>query len=119
MRWANFLHIYQPFSQQPDILEAIVAQSYRPILQGIKNNPKIRLTFNVTGALLELFDKYQYRDLLDMLRELGKREQLEFTGSAKYHALLPFLQPDEMTRQIKANDETLSFFLGDSYKPRG
>ncbi len=38
MKWANFLHFYQPSNQQPDILGAIVAQSYRPIIDGIKKN---------------------------------------------------------------------------------
>jgi len=119
MRWANFLHIYQPIDQQPDILEAIVAQSYRPILANIVKNKKIRLTMNINGSLLELFDKYGYRDLIDMLREMGKDGRIEFTGSAKYHAFLPFISLQEAERQIKINDETNSFFLGESYKPKG
>jgi ribosome-associated translation inhibitor RaiA len=118
MRWANFLHIYQPAEQQPDILEAIVRQSYQPILEGLKKNKNIRLTFNVNGALLELFDKYGYRNLIDILRQLG-RERIEFTSSAKYHAFLPFLNKEEIIRQIKANDETNKFFLGLAYNPSG
>ena len=119
MRWANFLHIYQPAEQQPDILEAIVAQSYRPIFQYLKNAKHVKLTFNVNGSLLELFDKYRYHDLLDALREAGKDGRVEFTSSAKYHAFLPFLERDEIVRQITANDETNRFFLGDAYKPEG
>ena len=119
MYWANFLHIYQPAEQQPDILEAIVAQSYRPILEGIRKYKQIRLTFNVNGALLELFDKYQYYDLIDILKTVGKEGRIEFTSSAKYHAFLPFLEEGEIIRQIKINDETNKFFLGDAYKPKG
>jgi len=51
MYWANFLHIYQPAEQQPDILESIVVQSYRPILENLKKEKRVRLTFNVNGAL--------------------------------------------------------------------
>ncbi len=119
MYWANFLHIYQPAAQQPDILEAIANQSYRPLLEGFKNNPKLRLTLNFSGALLELFDKYGYKDILDSLRELGASGRAEFTSSAKYHAFLPFLSADEIIRQIKINDETNKFFLGKAYKPKG
>lgn len=119
MYWANFLHFYQPAFQQPDILEAVVAQSYRPILEGITKRPKIKLTLNITGSLLELFDKYGYRDLIDILRGLGDSGQVEFTSSAKYHAILPFLDEDEIARQVKINDETNKFFLGGSYKPSG
>lgn len=119
MYWANFLHFYQPIEQQPDILEAVVAQSYRPLIEGIKQNKGVRLTLNINGVLLELFDRYGYRDLIMALRELGEEGRLEFTGSAKYHALLPFLNEKEVVRQIKANNETGKFFLGDGYKPRG
>ncbi len=119
MRWANFLHLYQPADQQPDILEAVVVQSYRPLLQHIQENKNVRLTLNVTGALLELFDKYGYRDLIEILREVGREGRVEFTGSAKYHALLPFLEESEIIRQIKINDETMRFFLEDAYMPVG
>jgi len=119
MYWANFLHFYQPAEQQPDILEAIVKQSYQPLLEGFKKNKKIRLTLNINGALLELFDKYRYYKLLEILRELGKENRIEFTSSAKYHAFLPFLSEEEIIRQIKINDETNKFFLGEAYKPRG
>jgi ribosome-associated translation inhibitor RaiA len=119
MRWANFLHIYQPAEQQPDILEAIVAQSYRPIFEGLEKHQRVRLTFNINGALLELFDKYKYHYLIDILRKLGREGRIEFTGTAKYHAFLPFLGKDEIIRQIKINDETNKFYLGEAYKPKG
>ena len=119
MRWANFLHIYQPAEQQADILEAVVVQSYRPIFYGLKKYKKVRLSLNINGALLELFDKRGYHDLIDILREIVKEDRVELTGSAKYHAFLPFLEKDEIIRQIKINDETIKFFLGKTYKTKG
>ncbi len=119
MYWANFLHMYQPAQQQPDILEMIVLQSYRPMLAGLIAHPQVRLTINVNGSLLELFDRHGHHDILDMLRVLGESKQVEFTGSAKYHALLPFLNDQEVTRQIELNNESLAFFLGKHNMPRG
>src|SRR3989344_2395148 len=119
MYWANFLHFYKPAEQQPDVLEAIVEQSYRPLIRGLKEHQRVRLTVNINGTLLELFDKYGYKDLIDGLGELSKEGRIEFTSSIKYHALAPFLSENEMIRQIKLNDETNKFFLGDSYKPQG
>ena len=119
MYWANFLHFYQPAGQQPDILEAVVEQSYRPILEGLRRSPKVRLTLNINGALIELFDKYKYYDLLEILKEIGGDGRIEFTSSAKYHAFLPFLNDQEIIRQIKMNDETNRFFLGSAYNPKG
>ena len=119
MNWANFLHIYNPAGQQPDIVAAVVDQSYRPILEGIKANPKARLTLNINGVLLEMFDKYGYRDLIDTIRYLIDDGRLELTGSTKYHALLPFLSEEEIVRQIKENEATLSFYTDKHYKPIG
>jgi len=119
MYWANFLHIYQPAEQQPDVLEAIVNQSYRPLFEGLKKHKRVNLTLNISGALFELFDKYGYKELIDILRDLEKENRVEFTSSTKYHALLPFLNEAETIRQIKNNNETIRFFLGDAYKPRG
>lgn len=119
MNWANFLHIYQPAGQQPDILEAVVNQSYRPLVKGILDSASCRITLNVTGALLELFDKYHYHDLLSDLKRAGELGRIEFTGSAKYHALLPFLNEADIIRQIQTNEQTLKFYLGDNLKIQG
>ncbi len=119
MYWANFLHFYQPAEQQPDVLETIVVQSYRPLIEGIKKCKRVRLTVNINGTLLELLDTYGYKDIIDDLRTLGEEGRIEFTSSIKYHALAPFLSEDEIIRQIKMDDETNTFFLGDSYQPQG
>ncbi len=119
MYWANFLHIYQPADQQADVLEAVVTQCYRPLLTHLRDNKNVRLTLNINGSLMELFDKYGYHDLIEMMKEMGKDGRIEFTGSAKYHAFLPFLEKEEIIRQIKMNDETNRKYLGDSYNPKG
>ena len=118
MKWANFLHFYQPANQQIDILEAIVAQSYRPIIEGIKKNRRVHLSININGALFELLHKYGYKDIIEDLKNLVIEGRIEITGSAKYHALLPLLSPDEIERQIELNTETLKHFLG-NYTPNG
>lgn len=113
MYWSNFFHFYQPADQDPDILEKVAIQSYRPLLQGIKANSRARITLNVTGALLEDWDRPQFRDLIDLLRELKTAGKIELTGSAKYHALLAMVPEDEAIRQITINEDTLRFYLGD------
>lgn len=119
MQWANFLHFYQPADQQEEILEAIVSQSYKPILEGLDKNKNIRLTLNINGALVELFDKYKYHNLIDILKRVGDEGRIEFTSSAKYHAFLPLIEKEEIIRQIKINDETNKYFLGSAYNPQG
>lgn len=118
MKWANFLHFYQPANQQPDILEAVVAQSYLPIIEGIKKNNRVRISININGALLELLHKYGYHEIISDLRSLIEEGRIEITGSAMFHAFLPLLSNKEIERQIKLNTETLQHFFP-SYTPNG
>lgn len=119
MNWINFLHIYQPSGQDRDVIEAVTHQSYRPLLLGIKENKNVRVTFNISGALFEVFDKYGYIDVIELIRELVNEGRLELTGSSKYHAFLPFLDEDEIKRQIEKNTETLRKYLGKDFTPKG
>lgn len=119
MLWVNFLHFYQPFNQMPDILERIVNESYRKIIQGLKENPKAKMTININGSLTELLVKYDYLDVIDNLKQLAQKGQIEFTGSAKYHPFLPLLPESEIERQIKLNTETNKKYFGEIYNPKG
>jgi alpha-amylase/alpha-mannosidase (GH57 family) len=119
MYWANFLHFYQPPTQKPFWIHKITTESYRPILKQLKEFPDAKLTLNINGILLEHFDNCGEDDVLELIKELLAKGQLELTGSAKYHPLLPFLPDEEIARQIKLNEETHRKYFGDLYKPKG
>jgi len=53
------------------------------------------------------------------LRELAERGQIEFTGSAMYHPILPLIPREEVVRQIKLNSEANRKYFGEVYKPTG
>jgi alpha-amylase/alpha-mannosidase (GH57 family) len=93
MIWANFLHFYQPPTQKPVWVKKITAESYRRLVQGMLEHPEARVTININGILDELLDQNGEGDVLDGLKELLRRGQIELTASAKYHPLLQML-PD-------------------------
>lgn len=119
MKWANFLHIYQPANQVKEILDRVVNESYRPLVKILKDNPTTKITLNINAALSEQFVKNGYEDIIDDLRYVSSRGQIEFTDTAKYHAFLPFLNEEEIIRQIKLNRETNEKIFGSVYKPIG
>lgn len=119
MYWANFLHIYQPPNQKKEILKKIVKESYQKIIQGLKENPKARLTLNINAGLTELLIKYGFKDLIFEIKSLAEKGQVELTGSAKYHAFLPLLPENEIKRQIKLNQISNGKYFGKSYSPKG
>ncbi|HHD92094.1 MAG TPA: hypothetical protein ENL06_00510 [Candidatus Portnoybacteria bacterium] len=122
MFWINFLHIYQPPDQTDEILEKIVNESYRPLFRGFlevsKKNLKFKINLNISGCLTELLAKNGYQDVINNIHQLAKQGNLEFTESAKYHALLPFLNENQIINQIKANYQTNHHFFGSVYQPK-
>jgi hypothetical protein len=117
--WANFLHIYQPPSQKPDILGKVTNESYRKILAELKRTRRAKVTLNINAILTELLVKEGYDDVVRDLKDLALRDQVELTGSAKYHPLLPKIPKEEAVRQIKLNDETNRKYFGAAWQPRG
>lgn len=118
MRWANFIHIYQPLHQAQDVLEQVVNQSYRRIFRGMRDIPHARLTLNISAALSEVLTRHGYGDVIDDIRWLAEQGRLEFTSTAKFHAFLPFLPADEIERQIALNDKTNREIFGPAYAPK-
>ncbi len=118
MRWANFLHIYQPAQQAKDILRQVVNESYRPVFSGLREIPNTKLTLNISGALAQLLVDDGYNDVIENIRWLAEQGHLEFTGTAMYHAFLPALSAGEVERQIRLNDETNLRIFGDCYQPK-
>ena len=119
MKWANFLHIYQPADQVEEIFHRVVSESYKPLIQTLKDYPQTKITLNINAALSEQLLGRGYKDLINDIIFVAKRGQIEFTDSAKYHALLPFLEKDEIIRQIKLNRKTNQKIFGPVYNPVG
>jgi predicted glycosyl hydrolase (DUF1957 family) len=119
MRWANFLHFYQPYNQQKDILEAVVSQCYKPLLEGLLENANAFLTVNVSGGLLEALSDKGFDEIVLLFKKLYQSGRIEFTSTACYHAFLPLLPEAEIVRQIRLNSDILKKFLGEDYSPLG
>ena len=117
MIWANFLHIYQPTDQSNEILERVVNECYRPLFRGLLNIKNLRINLNINAGLTELLVKKGYKDVIEVIYRLAKTKRLEFTESAKYHALLPFLTEEEVIRQVKENNKTNRRYFKETYSP--
>jgi predicted glycosyl hydrolase (DUF1957 family) len=117
--WINFFHLYQPPRWRSAIIRLVARQSYRPFFRYLINHPKVRLTLNLTGALTEQLNRLGEQEILSNIRLLLRRGQIEPTGSAMYHPILPLIPVTEAKRQIQLNTITNQKFLGESYRPSG
>lgn len=119
MNWANIFHIYQPPEQVPLILKQVATESYAPFFCFLKSNPQIKITLNINASLSEQLQKQKLDSIIKNIKILAKRKQIEFTGSAAYHPILPLLNKSEILRQIKSNYQINKKIFGDCYQPKG
>jgi alpha-amylase/alpha-mannosidase (GH57 family) len=119
MFWSNFLHIYQPPTQTEEIVRKVTSESYRTLVRVLREAPGGKITLNISAVLTEQLVRYELDDVIQGLRELAERGQVEFTGSAMYHPILPLIPKDEVIRQIKLNTDINQHYFGEVYKPVG
>jgi hypothetical protein len=119
LNWINFLHIYQPPCQQEEIFRRVARESYAQIARFFDLYDGLRLTMNISGALLEQLRAYGYDALLEDFRRAFAAGELELVGSAMYHPILPLLPDALIERQILLDEEIKQEIFGPAYVRRG
>jgi len=119
MYWANFLHIYQPPTQTEEIVRKVTEENYRILVKVLEEAPDSKITLNISAILTEQLSRYGFLDVIEGLKRLAERGQIEFTGSAMYHPILPLIPREEVIRQIRLNTEVNRHYFGEVYQPQG
>ncbi len=117
--WAPLLHFYQPPLQLHSVLKKVCEESYLPLIEVFRQYPTAKATVNICGVLTEMLWEHCFNHVIEGLAELAQNGQIEFTGSAKYHPILPLIPKSEMHRQIARNHATNRHFFGDLFDPVG
>ena len=118
MYWTNLLHIYQPPDQRKQIIDQVVKESYNKILDILEANPKIKISLNICASLTEQLIKYGYQNIIERIKNLAEKKQIELLGSAAYHPILPLYSKTEVIRQIKLNENINQKYFGKVWRPR-
>lgn len=119
MNWVNFLYIYQPPIQKPNIIQRVMDESYRPIFDILINNPTYKMNINMNSGLTDLILKNKGDDIIEKIKTLLNRKQIEITDTAAFQAFLPILPQSEIIRQIELNHSMHQNIFGNSYNPKG
>lgn len=120
MLWINFLHFYQPANIGSNKILEATEKSYERILRALEEHPQIKFTFNLSGCLLmRLNNELKRQDLIKRIDRLIKKDQIELTGSAAYHPILPLINYQIAIEQIKENENILKKYFGQNLKLTG
>jgi alpha-amylase/alpha-mannosidase (GH57 family) len=113
MLWLNFLHFYQPATAEKETADAAIIKSYSRIVKALLKNTGVKFTVNINGCLLEKINELGRTAIFDGLRKLIARGQIELTGTAAYHPILPLIPEAEAIKQIKLQEELLTKYFGE------
>jgi predicted glycosyl hydrolase (DUF1957 family) len=119
MLWLNFLHLYQPVNTDAHIIREATELSYKRIIRALKESPDIHFTLNINGSLLLRWEDLGYDKLIKDIHSLIEKGQIELSGTACYHPLLPLIPENEIRQQIKENEALLQKHFGSDFKPAG
>lgn len=119
MRWSNFFHIYQPPAWDEAIIRRACTEAYEPLVAILRQHPEVKITLNVTGALIDQLTALGLGTVLNDITQLAERGQIELVGSAKYHPILPLLPIEEAARQIELQEKVCREVFGSAFSPQG
>lgn len=119
MLWLNFLHLYQPAVSDSYVIEEATRESYEKIIKALENNPRAKFTLNISGCLVERWQELHYFELIERIKALIAKGQVELAGSAAHHCLMPLCPKRETVRQIRDNTKILKAVFGEDLKLRG
>ncbi|MFN0157871.1 MAG: alpha-amylase/4-alpha-glucanotransferase domain-containing protein [Bacteroidota bacterium] len=110
------VHNHQPIGNFDKVFEEAYQYSYKPFLDVMGRHPSLKITQHWTGPLLEWLVKH-HPELIEKMREMVKRGQLELLTGAYYEAILAIIPEADRVGQIRK----LSDFIHKTFdfEPRG
>jgi alpha-amylase len=97
------------------IIQRVARNSYermnRLMLRLIERFPNVRITFSLSGVVMEQLERYA-PDVLDTFVALARTGNVEFLGETYYHSLASVASPDEFVTQIRQHTTKLNDLFG-------
>ncbi|MBU4140872.1 MAG: DUF1926 domain-containing protein [Candidatus Omnitrophica bacterium] len=110
------VHNHQPVGNFEDVFKKANQECYRPFVNILYDYPRIKATFHFSGSLIDWLLKND-PGLLEKVKEMLKRGQVEILTGGYYEPVLPVIPERDRIGQI----DMLSSFIRDyfEYEPKG
>ena len=79
MLWLNFFHFYQPANVEFYNIRKALDKSYWRLLRLLEEHPDLKMTFNISGCLLDRLALEKEQAFLDRLKFLVKNIWIKFS----------------------------------------
>ncbi|MDP8252972.1 MAG: DUF1926 domain-containing protein [Candidatus Kaelpia aquatica] len=115
----NFLiavHAHQPVDNFDNVFHQAFESSYIPFFNTLSQFPEIKISFHISGSLLDWTLKNQV-EFLNLIKSLVKKGQLELLSAGYYEPILVLLSDRDKKNQIELYLSRISEIF--KVKPRG
>jgi alpha-amylase len=110
------VHNHQPIGNFDSVFEEVYQHSYKPFLEVLGRHRGVKCTQHWTGPLLEWIAA-KHPELIEKMRHMVKRGQLELLTGSYYEAILAIIPEDDRIGQIRKLTEYIHRLF--DYEPRG
>ncbi len=110
------VHNHQPIGNFENVFEEAYRLSYKPFIDVLERHPSVKFTQHWTGTLLEWLIR-THPELVERMKSLVKRGQLELLTGAYYEAILAVIPERDRIGQIKKLTHTIQSTF--DFTPRG
>lgn len=114
--FALAIHNHQPVGNFDFVIEGAIDNAYHPFLEVLERFPDVRVSLHYCGLLLDWF-KEKRPDIIERIRSLVERRQVELLGGGYYEPILPILPVRDQVGQMNSLSEALEATFGS--RPRG
>jgi len=94
-------HNHQPIGNFGWVNEEHYEKAYEPMVAALERHPGVRVGLHYTGSLLDWL-RMTHPDLLDRIRALAERGQIEVVGGGFYEPVLAVLPEVDRVGQVRA-----------------
>ncbi|MCX7996267.1 MAG: glycoside hydrolase family 57 protein [Patescibacteria group bacterium] len=115
----NYFETEEDRLDNKKILLKVAQKSYLPtnavLLKLLKRHPEFRVSFSITGTVLEQFQEYA-PEVLESFQELVKTGRVEIIAETYYHSLAFLYSREEFRRQVKMHAKIVKELF--DYEPK-
>ena len=81
------LHMHQPVGNFPEVVDRIVKETYRPVMEVLQKHPGISANLHLSGVLLEMLAE-RHAEMVSQLRDLVATGRIEMMSGGFYEPVL-------------------------------
>ncbi len=105
------IHNHQPVGNFDHVFEQVYRESYLPFVDVLERHPGVRLAIHYTGPVFEWLLAHR-PELLERVRAMVQRGQVEVIGGAYYEAILVSIPDADKHAQLTRLSERMAEFFG-------